>query len=120
VLASRPKPISHEFRRGFAGMTAEPVEEAEPLAVRGRLIGAIVGEMPEEHRRFLISFERGEPEWGLLGGPGAAELPAVQWRQHNLDQLSAKRRAAWVAHLETVLCGRARDDGSRKRALGRD
>ena len=29
------------------------------------------------HRKFLISFERGDPTWDLLGLPNAAELPAV-------------------------------------------
>jgi predicted nucleotidyltransferase component of viral defense system len=103
VLASRPKPASNEFLRGFAGMTAEPVAEAELLAVRERLIMTIVGDMPEAHRRFLVSFERGQPDWRLLGVPGAADLPAIQWRQHNLVTLSAKRRAELVAQLEAVL-----------------
>jgi hypothetical protein len=103
VLASRPKPIGQEFLRGFAGMTAEPVTETELLAVRKRLIDAIVGDMPEAHRRFLVSFERGEPKWSLLGVAGVADLPAVQWRQHNLDTLTAKRRAELAVQLEAVL-----------------
>ena len=49
VLASRPKPIGTEYLRGFAGMTAEPVTEAELLAVRARPIKTIVGDMPEAH-----------------------------------------------------------------------
>jgi len=105
VLAPRLKPISDEFLRGFEGMTAEPVPLAELLAARGRLIDIIVGEMPETHRRFLVSFERGEPNWQLLSVPGAAELPAVQWRQHNLDKLPSKRRVELVTQLETVLFG---------------
>lgn len=103
VLTSRAKPANNEFLRGFAGMTAEPVAEEELLAVRERLIKTIVGDMPEAHRRFLVSFERGQPDWSLLGVPGAADLPAVQWRRHNLDTLSAKRRAELVAQLEAVL-----------------
>jgi hypothetical protein len=105
VLASRAKPIASEFLRGFAGMTAEPVTEVELLAARQRLIDTIIGEMPEAHRRFLVSFERGEPEWSLLGVPDAADLPAVQWRQQNLDKLSDARRAELVAQLEAVLFG---------------
>ena len=31
------------------------------------LIKIMVGQMPEAHRRFLIQFERGEPDWSLLG-----------------------------------------------------
>src|SRR3546814_6527165 len=40
-----------------------------------------------EHRRFLASFEQGEPDWALLGIGHAADLPAVSWRQQNLDKL---------------------------------
>lgn len=67
------------------------------------LIAAIVGGMPEEYRRFLISFERGEPEWPLLGMNGAAALPAVRWRQQNLSRLGQEARAALVARLKKVL-----------------
>jgi hypothetical protein len=84
-------------------MTQEPVSRDELIAAREALIGGIVGEMPEPHRRFLISFERGEPDWTLLGVPGAAELPAVKWRQQNLDKLPKKKRDALVDALEKVL-----------------
>jgi predicted nucleotidyltransferase component of viral defense system len=103
VLAARPKPISTEYARGFTGMTEEPVDETELIRARDQLLATIVADMPDAHRRFLVSFERGEPEWSLLGVPGVAELPAVQWRQQNLDTLSAKRRAALVEQLEVVL-----------------
>ena len=59
--------------------------------------------MPRAHRQFLISFERGEPNWDLLGVPGAADLPAVKWRQQNLAKLTRNKRIALVAELETVL-----------------
>lgn len=103
VLAARSKPFTAEFQRGFVGMTAEPVAEAELLAVRDRLKEIVVGEMSKALRRFLVSFERGEPEWDLLGLPSISELPAVQWRQHNLDSLTAERRAELVAQLEALL-----------------
>lgn len=61
--------------------------------------------MPDEHRRFLMSFERGEPDWKLLGLPHVADLPAVRWRQKNLDNLAANQRDALVASLEKVLSG---------------
>lgn len=91
VLAPTLKNIEPAFTRGFAGMTRDPVELADLLAARAALIKSIVGDMPADHRKFLISFERGEPDWNLLGVPNAAELPAVRWRQQNLDKLSAKK-----------------------------
>jgi hypothetical protein len=39
----------------------------------------------------------------LLGLRGAAQLPAVRWRQKNLDDLDTDRRAVLVARLTAVL-----------------
>jgi predicted nucleotidyltransferase component of viral defense system len=105
VLAPTRKNISEEFVRVFQGMTDEPVTFSELTAAREALINELVGNMPTAHRRFLLSFERGKPDWSLLGLPGAAELPAVKWRQLNLDKLSTHKRAALVARLEEVLSG---------------
>jgi predicted nucleotidyltransferase component of viral defense system len=105
VLTARRKDISAEFMRGFDGMTDKPVSIEELLAAREALISDIVGKMPVDHRRFLISFERGEPEWSLLGLPHVVELPAVKWRQLNLNKLTAEKRLALVESLEEVLAG---------------
>jgi len=105
VLTARRKDISQEFSRGFEGMTREPIVLDELLAAREALIGDIVGKMPDAHRRFLVSFERAEPDWALLGLPVAARLPAVKWRQQNLDKLTPEKRAELVAQLEKVLFG---------------
>ncbi|WGD51415.1 hypothetical protein QA641_39210 [Bradyrhizobium sp. CB1650] len=64
------------------------------------MIESIVSDMPSDHRKFLASFERAEPDWDLLGLPNAAELPAVRWRQQNLDELSKDKRAKLAARLE--------------------
>jgi predicted nucleotidyltransferase component of viral defense system len=106
VLGSKQKDISAEYERGFRGMTAEDVPLADLLAAREALVEQIVGEMPEGHREFLISFERGEPKWNLLGVTGANQLPAVKWRQINLGKISKQKRDALVAQLETVLSSR--------------
>jgi predicted nucleotidyltransferase component of viral defense system len=103
VLAPTRKDISAEFMRGFQGMNDAPVTIDELTTAREALIDDIVGNMPSEHRRFLVSFEQGKPDWTLLGLPRAAELPAVKWRQLNLDKLPAGKRAALVTRLEEVL-----------------
>lgn len=103
VLQPRRKDISGEFVRGFNGMTENPVTVEELTAARETLIADIVGKMPAGHRKFLISFERGAPDWTLLGLPATADLPAVKWRQLNLDKLTPEKRAALVAALEKAL-----------------
>jgi predicted nucleotidyltransferase component of viral defense system len=103
VLRARRKDISEEFLRGFNGMTENPVTVEELVAAREALIADIIGKMPAGHREFLIAFERGEPDWNLIGLPAAASLPAVRWRQLNLDTLTREKRAALVGELEKVL-----------------
>ena len=103
VLAARPKDIAHAFHNNFTGMTAERVTLDELVAARTALVETIVGEMPDQHRAFLISFEAGQPDWDLLGLPKADRLPAILWRQKNLDLIGDSKRAALVAALEKVL-----------------
>ncbi|OPY98914.1 hypothetical protein A5906_30625 [Bradyrhizobium sacchari] len=103
VLGAKRKDIAQEYERGFRGMTSEPVGLDELLKAREAIVEEIVGKMPQQHRRFLVQFERGEPDWALLELPEAANLPAVRWRQQNLDSLKAEKRAGLVSELEKVL-----------------
>ena len=103
VLAPGRKPLEAEFRRGFEGMSREPVTLGDLVTAREALVTTMVGNMPDVHRHFLMGFKRGEPDWTLLGIPGAAELPAVRWKQQNLAKLSVTRRDDLIAALEAVL-----------------
>jgi len=103
VLRSPQKDISATFAGEFAGVTTVEVALEELIAAREALVAEVVGNMPEAHRRFLVGFKRGAPDWTLLGVPGAAELPAVRWKRQNLDRLSADARARLVREVEELL-----------------
>lgn len=103
VLAPVRLDIEAEFDRGFAGLTEKPVSLDELLKAREDLISAVVGRMPADHRRFLMSVKRGEPEWEVLELPGADALPAVRWRLENLAKLDAMKRAAFLSRLGDAL-----------------
>lgn len=103
VLAPTRKDITQEFESGFSGMTEIPVTLDNLVEVREQLIADIVGNMPEAHRALLVSFVAGEPDWTLIDVPHAAELPAVKWRQVNLDKLDRDRRKALVDGLIAAL-----------------
>ena len=111
VLAPQRKSLETEFLRGFEGVTTSPVQIQDLEATREELIAAIVGVMPEAHRQFLLSFKRGNPDWTLLGIPGASELPAVPWRRQNLDRLPPANRQRLIGNLEAVLFA-SRDSGT--------
>ena len=103
ILAPNRKPLRGEFERGFVGMTGVPVDLEELEAAREAIIAAMVGDMPDEHRRFLLGFKRGEPDWSLLGIPEAQHLPAVRWKQQNLARVAADKRRELADALERVL-----------------
>jgi hypothetical protein len=103
VLAPTRKPLADEYMRGFIGMTREPVPLGELEAAREAIIDIMVAQMPRLHRAFLLGFKRGAPDWDLLGVPAAAQLPAVQWKQLNLDRLSPSKRRDLIDALERVL-----------------
>lgn len=103
VLRPTRKNLADEFARGFEGMTEAPVALEDLLAAREAIIETMTGGMPAAHRRFLLGFKRGEPVWDLLGVAHAADLPAVRWKQQNLDKLNPDRRMALIAALEAVL-----------------
>ena len=114
LLAPRPRDIAAEFRRGFAGMTEIPVSLGNLVQTREELVVESVGRMPETHRRFLLSFEMGEPDWSLLDAPTAKELPAVRWRMANLARLDRSRRRKLVARLEAVFADAAGHTAARR------
>ena len=103
LLAPTRKPVAEEFRREFEGLTEEAITADDLSTAREELIADIVGQLPDAHRRFLLSFKRGQPDWNLLEAPDAAHLPAVLWKQQNLNKLSDEQRAKLVARLEMLL-----------------
>jgi hypothetical protein len=59
--------------------------------------------MSEDHKNFLISFYRREPDWTLIGREGVENLPAIKWREFNLDKAGEETRENIAGELETVL-----------------
>lgn len=103
VLAPARRYIAQEFERGFSGMTDAAVIPDELMGVRERLISAMAEDMPQSHRDLLLSFERGKPDWSLLGMPGVEDLPAVRWRFENLARLDTAKRYELLKALKEVL-----------------
>ena len=89
--------------RTLPHVATNPVDLDDLVTARETLIATVVGQMPDEHRKFLLSFERGAPNWPLLGLSGIDALPAVRWRQQNLDRIDPAERAELVERLEKVL-----------------
>ena len=75
------------YDQEFVGMTREAVS-LEALADTARTLHAdIMSRLHGDVASFLLSLHDAEPDFGLLGLPGAADLPAVRWKLVNLQKL---------------------------------
>ena len=94
LLSPRQKDIESELRNRFDGMTREPVSLTDLLATRDELVSQAVKQMPDDHRHFLVSIERGEPDWDAMNTPHVKDLPAIRWKLTNIMELSEEVREA--------------------------
>ena len=67
------------------------------------LPGKILSTLTERHKTFLVGFNKREPDWNLLPFPDAKNLPAVRWKQINLDKMSSDKRGEVIRKLVQVL-----------------
>lgn len=72
----------------FEGMTYIPFSYEEFEETRTQLIAEVNDLMTEADKRFLISFEQGEPEWNGYEFEYLKEFPSVKWKLVNLAKLA--------------------------------
>ena len=72
----------------FAGMTDIPFTYEEFEETRAKLINDVKSLMTEADKKFLISFESGQPEWDGYEFEYFKEYPSVQWKLLNLKKLA--------------------------------
>ena len=72
----------------FEGMTDIPFTYEEFEATRSKLIADVNHLMTEEDKRFLVSFEKGEPQWDGYEFEYFKDYPSVKWKLINLAKLA--------------------------------
>ena len=90
----------------FAGMTREAVTREALVETRRRLHVDIRLRLKDEISAFLLSLHDAQPDFGLIGFPEAATLPAVRWKLVNLEKLrraDPAKHAAQRGALESLL-----------------
>lgn len=103
LLAPNFEPLENVFETQFKGMALQPVRVEELEETRSRLVKLIQGRLSNKHRKFLLSFKKGEPDWSLFSLPDAAQLPAVKWKLINIRRMTKVKYSAAVKKLEGVL-----------------
>ena len=102
LLAPVLRDITQDFEQNFVGMAREDINLDVLLSARERLIADVVVNMPENHKVFLRSFYCRKPEWNLLGLDGVENLPAVRWREMNLDKAGHATQAELLRKLNNA------------------
>ncbi|MBQ3961248.1 MAG: nucleotidyl transferase AbiEii/AbiGii toxin family protein [Muribaculaceae bacterium] len=72
----------------FSGMTEIPFTYKEFEETRAKLISDVKSLMTEEDKKFLISFEFGQPEWEGYEFEYFKDYPSIQWKLLNLKKLA--------------------------------
>ena len=98
-LLSSDRPIHESFapslidqreamENQFYGMTDIPFTYEEFEETRAKLINDVRSLMTEADKKFLISFESGQPEWDGYEFEYFKDYPSVQWKLLNLKRLA--------------------------------
>ena len=105
LLNPKLKPIERLFESQLAGMIRTAVTCPELEATRDRLIRRVRRDLSSSERAFLLSLKQGNPQWGLIPVAHLREMPAIQWKLRNLQQLATRRRQheAAIRRLREVL-----------------
>ena len=95
--------LKQTYETDFVGMTTEPIELADLIEARSELIRSVNAMMDERDKKFLVDFKEGHPDWSYFSVSHIKNLPAVQWKMHNLDQVDALERQRMIDRLKEHL-----------------
>lgn len=102
LLAPHAKDIRSIYDTDFVGMTERNISIEILQETRDRLVREVLSGMPDNHKAFLTSFYSGVPEWHTLGVEGLERLPAVRWRELNLDRAGPGTRESITRALKDI------------------
>jgi hypothetical protein len=103
LLVPNREPIEDIFAHHFSGMTEQPIELNELETARTQLFEWAATALTGSERRFLLSIKQGEPDWEQLPFDDLDKWPAIQWKLHNIRQMSARSHKAALTRLRDVL-----------------
>lgn len=93
------------FYNQFAGMTTVQFTYENYEGTRSKLIKTINDRLTENDKKFILSFETGEPEWELFPLPVLKDLPAIKWKLLNINKLkerNPKKHEQMVENLKNI------------------
>lgn len=86
----------------FEGMTDVSFTYEEFEQTRSQLIRDVNAMLTEDDKRFLLSFEQGEPMWDRYEFAYFKDYPSVQWKLVNLAKLKKQNPKKMEAEVEKL------------------
>ncbi|MDY3979549.1 MAG: nucleotidyl transferase AbiEii/AbiGii toxin family protein [Tidjanibacter sp.] len=113
-LLSSDRPIYESFspreidqrdamKNQFAGMSDVEFSYEEYETTRSKLIREVNKVMTSSDRRFLVDFEKGEPNWKASEYASFEKYPSVQWKQINIGQLRQTNPSKLADEVERLM-----------------
>ncbi|MDH6303658.1 putative nucleotidyltransferase component of viral defense system [Parabacteroides sp. PF5-5] len=90
------------LKNQFEGMTDIPFSYEEYEATRKELIERINYGWTKEDKEFLLSFEKGEPEWDKCSAGDLSKYPSVKWKLQNIRKLKENNPEKFDAGIEKL------------------
>ena len=91
------------YEEEFLGMSREEVSIKDLVETREKLIETLSQSLTEQDKSFLIGIKNGIVKGELLGLPGIATLPGIQWKLVNINRMDKTAQQQALKKLEAVL-----------------
>lgn len=90
------------MEKQFAGMSDIPFTYEDFEETRTKLIADVKTILTDNDKRFLVSFEKGKPDWESVEYSDFAKYPSVQWKLLNIAKLKKDNPAKLQAEAEKL------------------
>ncbi len=94
------------FDNQFAGMATVEFSYNDYINTRNKLIELINNKFSADDKKFILSFEMGEPKWELFPLSILKDLPAVKWKLINIKKFketNPDKHGLMIEELKSVL-----------------
>ena len=91
VLFSADATLGTIYENHFRGMTSKEVSLEVLQQVRADMKRDLARALTADHKEFLLSLVKAEPQWDLMPFPHLKDLPALKWKLANLAKLKAAK-----------------------------
>ena len=103
LIAPNQQDISSPYNAEFLGMTDFDIPLSMLYATFHKIARLTQFSMTNEDKEFLFFFKAGKPTWQLLGFNHVANLPAIQWKLHNIRKMEPEKHKEMLKKLERKL-----------------